>query len=57
MMPGAAYATPHSIERDGYLHSVAPVTPPKRAFDFFALWLSRNTRAGIWPLRSAGKTM
>ncbi len=32
MMP--AYATPHSTERDGHLHSVAPVAPPKRALRF-----------------------
>jgi hypothetical protein len=35
MMPGAAYATPHSTERDGHLHSVASVARPKERFDFF----------------------
>jgi hypothetical protein len=35
MMPGAAYAAPHSTERDGHLHFVAPVAPPKRALRFF----------------------
>ena len=35
MMPGAAYATPHSTERDGHLHFVAPVARPKERFDFF----------------------
>jgi hypothetical protein len=36
MMPGAAYATPHSTERDGHLHSVSAGRPrPKERFDFF----------------------
>jgi hypothetical protein len=53
MMP--AYATPHSTERDGQFRS-ARSPRQKSASIFFVLWLSRNTRAGIWPLRSAGMT-
>jgi hypothetical protein len=45
MMPGAAYATPHSTERDGRLHSVAPVAPPKRALRFFSHCGLAATRA------------
>jgi hypothetical protein len=45
MMPGAAYATPHSTERDGHLHFVAPVAPPKRALRFFSHCGLAATRA------------
>ena len=40
-----AYATPHSTERDGHLHFVAPVAPPKRALRFFSHCGLAATRA------------